>query len=96
VTLLFHSSGTNQIAHYVEGWQPDEEIDRLIEQGRAVYDIEERKEIYSELQERVMDLVYGQIPIVFPQSGYGLSKGVQNFQFYPDLKYSIREAWLQA
>lgn len=94
VTLLFHSTGTNQIAHYVEGWRPDAEIDRLIEEGRSTYDQEERKEIYSRLQRRVLDLVYGQIPIVFPQSGYGLQQGVHGFQFYPDLKFSIREAWL--
>lgn len=94
-STYFSSNGSFMIAHYREGWQPPiPEIDRLIADAEATYDLEERKELYSRLQQLVVDNVYGHVFLVYPETGFGLRKNVQNFTFYGDNYPRLHRVWL--
>jgi ABC-type transport system substrate-binding protein len=75
---LFHSSqctSAEEPGNYNYPCLQDEEIDRLIEEGLATSDIEERTQIYYEYQERMQDLQ----PYLFAWSNVnadGLSAGM--------------------
>ncbi len=72
----------------------DAELDALLEQGRRVADQEERREIYRQAQERILDLV----PHVFlfhSSQFEALRSDVEGFEHFPNTSYlGLRTTWL--
>lgn len=72
----------------------DPELDALLEQGRRVADQEERRAIYVQAQERILDLV----PHVFlfhSSQFEALRSDVMGFEHFPNTSYlGLRTTWL--
>ncbi|MEM6431434.1 MAG: ABC transporter substrate-binding protein [Deinococcota bacterium] len=86
----FHSSSpTNRSQLF------DDEIDRLLDQGRTTADQETRREIYLTLQERLLDLA--PYVFLFHSAQYeALRPNVQGFEHYPNTSYlGLRTTWLE-
>lgn len=64
------------------GYNTPDEVKELIEKGASVYDMEERKAIYEEVQKLCWDY-YGEIPISFSNVVYGTGAGVVNMDVNP-------------
>lgn len=64
------------------GYNTPDEIKKLIDKGVSVYDMEERKSIYEEVQKLCWDY-YGEIPISFSNVVYGTGAGVVNMDVNP-------------
>lgn len=64
------------------GYNTPDEVKELIEKGASVYDMEERKAIYEEVQKLCWDY-YGEIPISFSNVVYGTGVGVVNMDVNP-------------
>lgn len=58
-------------------------MDKLIEEGERTYDIEKRKNIYSEIQKiAAKDVIY--IPLWYPDSVAVFKKGLKGVEVYPN------------
>ena len=72
----------------------DPELDRLLEEGRRVADQEQRRQVYVQAQERILDLV----PHVFlfhSSQFEALRRDVRGFEHFPNTSYlGLRTAWL--
>jgi peptide/nickel transport system substrate-binding protein len=70
-------------------------IDELVEQGRRTIDIEERKKIYSEVQQILAE----ELPYVYlwyPHDIVVMNERVQGFTVYPDGDFaSMKDVWLE-
>ncbi|MGE0545125.1 MAG: hypothetical protein AB7R89_33625, partial [Dehalococcoidia bacterium] len=66
---------------------------QLIEKARQLYDIPQRKPLYDEIQQLVVENVHG---IFFTQNTnqVGMSKRVRNFTPYGDGKLRLHELWI--
>lgn len=90
-TLLFnyyHSTGGNNVFGY-----NNPELDYLLEEARATYDFDERKELYVEIYSILLE----DIPSIhmFQTSRYmATSDRVNNLIYKPDLTYIFRETWV--
>jgi len=85
--ILFHSTGFANTTGY-----KNEQVDRLLEEGRNIYDQATRKKIYDELQE----IIAKDIPMfsLFYSVEYGaLREGVQGFAWIPDQIPRFRDLW---
>ena len=83
----FHSSAAGPGGNYVN--MMDDELDKLMEDGRATKDGEERAEIYRKVQERIEELK----PWVYEHNGevvVGAAKYVENLVLSP---YAWHEIW---
>jgi len=92
----FHSKGGFNRVIYNDAYEPDEDqlaLDALIEQGRRVYDLEERKEIYSQAVRRMIDDAAG-LFFTHNTNAVGLSNRVRGFSPYGDGKFRLHEMWL--
>ena len=72
----------------------DPELDRLLEEGRRVADQEQRRQVYVQAQERILDLV----PHVFlfhSSQFEALRRDVRGFEHFPNTSYlGLRTTWL--
>lgn len=87
----WHSTGNLQKVH---GGVKDAELDKLLDQGRATFEPEKRKEIYTQVQKKIMDLA----PWAWTYVGYEyrpMQQYVKGFTPMPNgsIQY-LREAWL--
>ncbi|MCP4401710.1 MAG: ABC transporter substrate-binding protein [bacterium] len=91
---IFHSAmvppdGRNR-GRYV-----NEKIDELVEQGRRVIDVEERRKIYNEVQQILAE----ELPYVYlwyPHNIVVMNERVQGFIVYPDGDFaSMKDVWLE-
>jgi peptide/nickel transport system substrate-binding protein len=85
--ILFHSTGFANTSGY-----KNEQVDRLLEEGRNIYDQAARKKIYDELQE----IIVKDIPMfsLFYSVEYGaLRDSVQGFAWIPDQIPRFRDLW---
>ncbi|MBI2304441.1 MAG: hypothetical protein HYU86_06800 [Chloroflexi bacterium] len=63
---------------------PDtKKVDALIEKGDSVYDIEERRATYSELQKLLIDLAYAYFPFTYQTSRVAYRKEVKGYVQFP-------------
>lgn len=85
--ILFHSTGFANTSGY-----KNEKVDKLLEEGRNIYDQAARKRIYDELQE----IIVKDIPMfsLFYSVEYGaLRESVQGFAWIPDQIPRFRDLW---
>jgi peptide/nickel transport system substrate-binding protein len=85
--ILFHSKGYANTTGY-----KNEQVDKLLEQGRDTYDQAARKKIYDEMQE----IIVKDIPMfsLFYSVEYGaLRDSVQGFAWIPDQIPRFRDLW---
>jgi len=85
--ILFHSSGFANTSGY-----KNEQVDKLLEEGRNIYDQAARKKIYDELQE----IIVKDIPMfsLFYSVEYGaLRDSVQGFAWIPDQIPRFSDLW---
>jgi peptide/nickel transport system substrate-binding protein len=85
--ILFHSKGYANTTGY-----KNDQVDKLLEQGRDTYDQTARKKIYDELQE----IIVKDIPMfsLFYSVEYGaLRDSVQGFVWIPDQIPRFRDLW---
>jgi peptide/nickel transport system substrate-binding protein len=94
VVDMFSGTGRYMIAGRREEWKPDPEIERLIQQGEQTYKQEERSKIYSDLEKRVVDNVYGHLLVSYPELGFGMRKSVHNFVWVADNYPRLHEVWM--
>ncbi|MGE3596464.1 MAG: ABC transporter substrate-binding protein [Dehalococcoidia bacterium] len=92
----FHSKGGFNRASFNKSYTPDadqQRLDQLIEKARQLYDIPQRKPLYDEIQQLVVENVHG---IFFTQNTnqVGMSKRVRNFTPYGDGKLRLHELWI--
>ena len=73
----------------------DEEVDRLLEQGRASADPEERRQIYDQVQRRVSELVPRLIMFWIPNTAF-IGKNVKGYRHTANgqMLY-LRRTWLE-
>lgn len=62
----------------------DPKVDELLEKGAATVDVEERKEVYAELQQHAMSMVPCQ-PIMTYESATGLGTAIEGYKQHPSL-----------
>jgi peptide/nickel transport system substrate-binding protein len=85
--ILFHSTGFANTTGY-----KSEQVDKLLEEGRNIYDQAARKKIYDQLQE----IIVKDIPMfsLFYSVEYGaLRESVQGFAWIPDQIPRFRDLW---
>jgi peptide/nickel transport system substrate-binding protein len=85
--ILFHSAGFANTSGY-----KNEQVDKLLEEGRNIYDQAARKKIYDQLQE----IIVKDIPMfsLFYSVEYGaLRETVQGFAWIPDQIPRFRDLW---
>lgn len=85
---LFHSKGFDNTTKY-----SNPEVDKLLAEAAATYDVKARKALYNRLERIIVD----DAPYVFlhwPQITAGMNRRVQNFVWIPDLILRVRELWL--
>jgi peptide/nickel transport system substrate-binding protein len=85
--ILFHSTGFANTTGY-----KNPQVDKLLEEGRNIYDQAARKKIYDELQE----ILVKDIPMfsLFYSVEYGaLRESVQGFAWIPDQIPRFRDLW---
>jgi peptide/nickel transport system substrate-binding protein len=85
----FHSSGTFNLSKLY-----DDELDALLERGRAEADPEVRREIYLEAQARILELAPH--VFLFHSAQYeALQSYVRGFEHFPNTSYlGLRTTWL--
>ena len=82
---LFHSKGFDNTTGY-----SNPEVDRLLAEAAATYDVNARRALYNKLERIIVD----DAPYVFlhwPQVTAGMSRRVQGFVWIPDLILRVRE-----
>ncbi|MFZ5924060.1 MAG: ABC transporter substrate-binding protein [Bacillota bacterium] len=77
-------------------WLQNEEIDKLIEQGRTEVDPKKRNKIYSDIQHKLVDLA----PDIFIYSlpkRYAMHNWVKGFEFVPvmSFEYDFHKMWVE-
>jgi peptide/nickel transport system substrate-binding protein len=94
----FHSKGGFNRATFNTEWVPDDDqkdLDAKIEKARAIYDQDERKAMYDDIQSQIVLNAHG-IFFTHQKSIIGTSKRVQDFTPYGDGKLRLHELWLKA
>lgn len=87
----YHSESPQGSAYGIN----DPEVDELIERGLAESDPDARVEIYTELQERVLDQVYVIVPYTYPLRWELLWNYVQGYDVMAsNARISVRKTWL--
>lgn len=86
----FHSSSANNLTGI-----SDPELDALLEQGRALADPEERREVYLAAQARLLEL--SPMAFLFHSAQYtAMRPNVQGFEHFPNTSYlGLRTTWLE-
>lgn len=85
--ILFHSKGYANTTGY-----KNDEVDRLLEQARQVFDQAERKKLYSEVQ-AIIARDIPMLPLFFSIEYAALQDKVQGFEWIPDQIPRFREIW---
>jgi peptide/nickel transport system substrate-binding protein len=87
----YHSESPQGSAYGIN----DPEVDELIEQGLAESDPDTRVEIYTELQEHILDQVYVIVPYTYPLRWELLWNYVQGYDVMAsNARISVRKTWL--
>lgn len=94
--FLAKGGGLNLTSAADPNWTLDPEIQDLATRGRQALDQEERKDIYSELQQQVHDKVYNQNVLCYPEQGWAASKKVQGLNWYQDARFRLHEVHLES
>jgi peptide/nickel transport system substrate-binding protein len=86
----FHSTGSLNLSGL-----NDPEVDALLEEGRRVADEEERRRIYLQAQERILELV-PQVFIFHSAQYEAHLSDVMGFEHFPNTSYlGLRTTWLE-
>jgi ABC-type transport system substrate-binding protein len=94
----FHSQGAFNRVIYNDEYAPDDlqlALDAKIEQGRSLYDQEERKPIYDDIQRQIVEEAHG-IFFTHSMNAVGISQRVSGFTPYGDGKDRLHQLWLTA
>ncbi|MGE3912173.1 MAG: ABC transporter substrate-binding protein, partial [Chloroflexota bacterium] len=86
---FFHSKGAQNRSDYL-----NPEVDKLLEAARSTYDNAERKKLYSQANELILE----DSPVIFSQHRPEvkvMTKKVQNFSHVPDGMMRLWSVWLQ-
>lgn len=86
----FHSSSASNLTGI-----SDPELDALLEQGRALSDPEERREVYLAAQARLLEL--SPMAFLFHSAQYtAMRPNVRGFEHFPNTSYlGLRTTWLE-
>ncbi|RIH86498.1 Heme-binding protein A [Calidithermus terrae] len=85
----FHTKGGGNYMNF-----SDPALDKLLEEGRATADQEDRKAIYDRAQERILQLV-PMVPLFHSAQYEGLATYVKGFEHFPNTSYlGLRTTWL--
>ncbi|WP_027891945.1 ABC transporter substrate-binding protein [Calidithermus chliarophilus] len=85
----FHTKGGGNYMNF-----SDPTLDKLLEEGRATADQEDRKAIYDRAQERILQLV-PMVPLFHSAQYEGLATYVKGFEHFPNTSYlGLRTTWL--
>lgn len=81
---IFHSSSNRNFSQY-----ENSEVDDLLERGRRVTDIDERREIYHEVMDQTLATDYVHIPLVWLNQIVGVDEAVQGFEASPQGYFNL-------
>ncbi len=84
----FHSEGAANITNY-----DNPEVDQLLEGARRTYDIDERRDMYIDYYQHMLE----DVPVihVFRTARFmAVNNRVQDIIYKPNLRYEFRHAWL--
>lgn len=90
LNLFLHSDEANGGLN--AGSINDSHLDDLIEKGRKTVDQEERKEIYHEIQEYVVEQAYW-APLITENQYYVVNKNIKNITLHPLLNLQFQDGW---
>lgn len=95
---LYHSQGAFNRARYNKSYIPDKsqkDLDAKIERARAIYDQDERKALYDDIQRHIVENAHG-IFFTHTLAQAAISQRVKNFTPYGDGKLRLHQLWLDA
>ena len=75
---IFHSTSNRNFSQY-----ENDRVDELLERGRRVTDLEERRDIYHEVMEQTLATDYVHIPLVWLNQIVGVNEDVDGFEASP-------------
>jgi peptide/nickel transport system substrate-binding protein len=92
VSEAYHSQG-----FYNAGHLPNPDLDALIDKARSSYDLQERKKVYTTIQDTIANDVHT-VFLVYAVGSAALAKKVQNSEtlFGGEGKWRYKELWLSA
>jgi peptide/nickel transport system substrate-binding protein len=85
--LLFHSKGYGNTTHYKNA-----RVDELLDKAREIYEIDQRKKLYSEAQ-KIIAADLPMLPLFFSAEYAALRDDVKNHVWIPDQIPRFREVW---
>jgi peptide/nickel transport system substrate-binding protein len=94
----FHSKGAFNRASFNKDYTLEESqvsLDAKIEKGRQIYDQEQRKAIYDDIQKQIVENAHG-IFFTHNSNNVGMSKRLRGFTPYGDGKLRLHELWLDS
>ena len=77
--ILFHSKGFANTMKYAR----DDRVDALLDQARTVYDVTERKKLYADAQQQIVDDL-PMVPLIFGAEYAAMRASVNGFEWVPD------------
>jgi peptide/nickel transport system substrate-binding protein len=88
--ILFHSKGFANTMKY-----KSDRVDALLDQARTVYDVAERKKLYAEAQQQIVNDL-PMVPLIFGAEYAALRSPVNGFEWIPDEIPRFRDLWKSA
>jgi peptide/nickel transport system substrate-binding protein len=93
--LLFNGASTPSTGGQNATFVDDPELTAWTNQGRATLDAATRKQVYAEVQQRVIEQAYV-VPVYVPQTIIGVSGALSGLEFDPQPWALFYNAWLSA
>lgn len=92
LNLFLHSEESNGGLN--TGIVIDSHLDELLEKGRTTVDQDERRDIYHEIQEYVVEQAYW-APLITENQYYIVNKNVKNLSLHPLLNLLFQDGWVE-
>lgn len=92
LNLFLHSDESNGGLN--TGVVRDSHLDDLLEQGRQTVDQDERREVYHEIQEYVVEQAYW-APLITESQYYIVNKNTKNLSLHPLLNLLFQDGWVE-
>ena len=93
--LLFNGASTPSTGGQNATFVSDPELTAWTNQGRATLDAATRKQVYAEVQQRVIEQAYV-VPVYVPQTIIGVADTLNGLEFDPQPWALFYNAWLSA
>jgi len=85
--ILFDSKGFANTMKYRNG-----QVDSLLERARTVYDVDERKKLYAQAQQQIVNDL-PMVPLLFGAEYAAMRDAVHGFEWIPDEIPRFRDLW---